>query len=344
MTNNKNENENEQDDDTASDVIETLRRDITEDDAGGRLDKFLAAQCDDLSRARVQALIKDGQVLLDGQSCTNASQKIKEGSVVEISIPPLVEADPEPENIPLDIIYEDADMLVINKQAGLVVHPGAGNWAGTLVNALLYHCGDTLSGIGGVIRPGIVHRLDKDTTGLMVVAKHDKAHQALSAQLADRSLSRHYYALVWKVPTHKKGSIDAPIGRHPGQRQKMTVTAQNSRDAVTHYVVQARYNDAAALVECKLETGRTHQVRVHMAHLGHPLIGDPAYGLQDNAGESLLRKSGYEDTDFAPIIDFPRQALHAFKIGYIHPSTGKEMSFEIPLPDDMAKIKTILEQ
>ena len=318
--------------------------DIGDDSAGLRLDKFVAGQCDDLSRARVQGLIQDGHVRLDGQECTNTSQKLKAGSVVELTVPALREAEPEPEDIPLDIVYEDNDMLVINKQVGLVVHPGAGNWSGTLVNALLHHCGDTLSGIGGVIRPGIVHRLDKDTSGLMVVAKHDQAHQFLSAQLADRSLSRHYYALVWKVPAHKKGVVDASIGRHPSQRQKMAANARNGRNALTHYMVRERYHDAAALVECKLETGRTHQVRVHMAHIGHPLIGDPAYGLQDNAGEALLRKSGYDDGVFTSIIDFPRQALHAFKIGFIHPRAKKEMSFEIDFPEDMKVIKSILEQ
>lgn len=312
--------------------------------AGARLDKFLAGQLTDLSRARIQALIQDGQVFIDGALCESASVKLRGGQTIAVNIPPPEDAAPQAENIPLDIVFEDQDMLVINKPAGLVVHPGAGNWSGTLVNALLYHCGDSLSGIGGVVRPGIVHRLDKDTSGLMVVAKNDKAHQHLSAQLADRSLSRHYYAFVWKVPTSRKGVIDKPIGRHPTQRQKMAITARNGRKAVTRYEMRARYHDSAALVECKLETGRTHQIRVHMAHIGHPLIGDPAYGLQDNAAQSLLKKSGYGQEAIDALIDFPRQALHAYKIGFIHPQTNKVMDFEIPLPADLTAIKTVLEQ
>lgn len=317
---------------------------VTADSDGIRLDKFLAAQLADLSRARIQALIQDEQVFVDGGLCESASVKIRDGQRVAVNIPPPQEAEPEPENIPLDLVHEDEDMLVINKPAGLVVHPGAGNWSGTLVNALLYHCGDSLSGIGGVVRPGIVHRLDKDTSGLMVVAKNDKAHQNLSAQLADRSLSRHYYAFVWKVPVNRKGTIDQPIGRHPVQRQKMAITARNGRKAVTDYMTRERYHDAAALVECKLHTGRTHQIRVHMAHIGHPLIGDPAYGLQDNAAQSLLKKSGYGQEAITALIDFPRQALHAYKIGYIHPRTDKAMTFEMPLPADLAAIKSFLEQ
>lgn len=332
---------NTEGDDDGSDVLSVI---VPEDEAGQRLDKFLAAHCDDLSRARIQALMGEGQVSVNGTPCGNTSQKTQAGSSVEIIIPPPQEATPEPENIPLDIVYEDGDMLVINKQAGLVVHPGAGNWSGTLVNALLYHCGDSLSGIGGVIRPGIVHRLDKDTSGLMVAAKNDKAHRSLSAQLSDRSLSRHYYALVWGVPPLKKGVIDAPIGRHPMQRQKMAVTPKNARHAVTHYIVRERYGDAVALVECKLETGRTHQVRVHMAHLGYPLVGDPIYGAQATKARSLLKKSGYDPDDCKPLLDFPRQALHAFKIGFIHPSTGQDMFFEIDLSSDMAQLKITLNQ
>lgn len=323
---------------------ETLTIEVTEDAVNTRLDKFLAAQLADISRARIQALIEDGQVMMDGTAIDSASLKVKAGQMVSVTIPPPQEAEPEPENIPLDIVFEDDDMLVINKPAGLVVHPGARNWSGTLVNALLYHCGESLSGIGGVVRPGIVHRLDKDTSGLMVVAKNDHAHQHLSAQLSDRSLSRHYYAFVWRVPIHKKGKIDKPVGRHPSQRQKMAVTSKNARKAVTNYIVQERYHDAAALVECKLETGRTHQIRVHMENFGHPLIGDPAYGLQDTAAAALLRKSGYGEEAITALTDFPHQALHAFKIGFIHPKSNEEKTFEIPLPADLEEIKSILNQ
>ncbi len=301
---------------------------------GGRLDKILAGLCPGLSRTRLKALIQAGEVTVDGDVCADPSAPVAPGQRLGVTVPAPVKHYPEPENIPLSIVYEDAHLLVIDKQAGLVVHPGAGNHAGTLVNALLYHCGDTLSGIGGVLRPGIVHRLDKDTTGLMVVAKSDVAHRGLAAQLSDRSLSREYKALVWKIPTPPVGRIAADIARSAANRQKMAVARRNGRFAATQYKTVERYGQAAALVTCKLETGRTHQVRVHMAHIGHPLIGDPLYGLQTTAQRALLKKAGAADDVIAAVLNFPRQALHASKIGFVHPVLGAYMTYESALPED----------
>ena len=252
------------------------------------------------------------------------------------------EASPQAQDIKLDIVYEDEHMLVINKPVGLVVHPGAGNHDGTLVNALLYHCGDSLSGIGGVVRPGIVHRLDKDTSGLMVVAKNDKAHQGLSEQLSDRSLSRVYLALVLGVPMPPSGCVDKPIGRDPRNRQKMAILAKNSREAQTHYKVKTNYHDALALLECRLQTGRTHQIRVHMGHIKLPLVGDPLYGPQPTALRAALKKAGYEKDDIESIVAFGRQALHATEISFVHPVTAKRMSFNASPPDDFSNILNIL--
>lgn len=313
-------------------------------DKAERLDRFLAKHCAGFSRTRLQSLIKECSVRVSGSVCDNPSYKVKNGEVIEVVIPPPEDAEPVPENIPLDIVYEDDDLLVINKQAGLVVHPGAGNWSGTLVNALLYHCGDSLSGIGGVKRPGIVHRLDKDTTGLMLVAKNDNAHAALSKQLADRSLSRCYKALVWHVPDLLRGMVDQPIGRHPSQRTKMAINHRNGKAAVTHYKVLEAFAPTAALVECRLESGRTHQVRVHMAHLGYPLIGDPLYGIQPTAAKAALKKGGYSEEVMERVLAFSRQALHAWKIAFIHPVNTKKMMFEADLPDDMESIISFLKQ
>lgn len=317
---------------------------LTADDEADkqRLDQFLAAYCPGFSRTRLQSLIKEGAVTLGGAICKNPSHKIRAGDDISVIIPPPEDAAPAAENIPLDIIYEDDDLLVINKQAGLVVHPGAGNRNGTLVNALLHHCGDSLSGIGGVRRPGIVHRLDKDTSGLMIAAKNDKSHNALSAQLADRSLSRCYQAMVWFIPAMLRGSIDHPIGRHPTQRIKMAATRKNAKPAQTDYKLITRYREAASLIECRLKTGRTHQVRVHMAHTGHPLIGDPLYGAQPTAARAALRKSGYSEEQIESVMGFPRQALHACEIGFIHPATGQPMTFEAPLPEDMEDLAKTL--
>ncbi|MCB9989617.1 MAG: RluA family pseudouridine synthase [Rhodospirillales bacterium] len=324
---------------------DTLLFTVPEDAAGTRLDKFLGDTCPDLSRSRLKALILAGEVTLDGQRATTPSAKIKADTEIAVTVPPPVDDTPQPQNIPLDIVYEDDSLLVINKPAGLVVHPGAGNHDGTLVNALLYHCADSLSGIGGVKRPGIVHRLDKDTSGLMVAAKTDEAHQGLSEQLSDRTLSRVYSAIVWGVLPPGQGTVDQPIGRHLTQRQKMTVTSRNSREAVTHYRTIERLGPqdapAACLVECKLETGRTHQIRVHMAHIGHALVGDPLYGAQDTAARAYLRKGGYSEENTAAILSFPRQALHARAIAFIHPVSGEEMHFEAEAPADF---QTLLQQ
>ena len=332
-----------------SDVSEDITDDqdilsctVQAEDDGARLDKVLATRFSDLSRSRLKALILEEAVMLDDAVCTDPSRKVKEGMVLTVAVPPPVDDVPVPENIPLDILYEDEALLVINKQAGLVVHPGAGNHSGTLVNALLYHCGDTLSGIGGVRRPGIVHRLDKDTSGLMVVAKSDAAHQALSAQLSDRTLGRHYKAVVWGVPYPAKGFVDQPIGRHPTHRLKMAVNHRNGRTAGTHYQLAESYEGAVSLVDCRLESGRTHQVRVHMAYIKHPLLGDPLYGVQRNAGEAALKKAGYEPDVIQEIMAFPRQALHAWKMAFIHPLSGAPMAFEAPLPEDLGFLINLL--
>ena len=310
---------------------------------GARLDKALAIICQDMSRSRLKDIIESGNVRLDGRMCDDASHKVMAGQAVSLSIPEPVAAIPKAEEIPLNIVHEDDDLLVINKQAGLVVHPGAGNWNGTLVNALLWHCGSTLSGIGGVFRPGIVHRLDKETSGLMVVAKSDVAHRGLSAQLENRSLSRTYSALVWKV-TPVKGVIDKPIARSGGNRIKMGIPLQGGKEARTHYRRAAVFRDIASMVECDLETGRTHQIRVHMQSIGHPLLGDPLYGLQRTGAVSLLVKAGYDNVTRQDVLNFPRQALHAAKIRFNHPVTGETMEFSAGLPNDMTSLISALER
>ncbi len=321
---------------------ETFRFDVSEGRAGQRIDKALSGLLKEMSRARIQNLMSQGQVRLNGIICQNMSKKLLEGDVLDIEIPPLVPCHPQPEDIPLDIVYEDSDILVLNKPAGLVVHPGAGNPDGTLVNALLHHCGEELSGIGGVVRPGIVHRLDKETSGLMVVAKSDRAHQGLAVQLESRSLSRKYKALVLGVPTPIKGFVDQPIGRHPAQRIKMAVNSRNGRSAKTFYALEQNYHDACSLVECNLESGRTHQIRVHMAYLKHPLIGDPLYGPQRNAFEACLKRAGYETPVIDEILSFRRQALCACAITFIHPVSEEELFFEISLPDDFCNLLKLL--
>lgn len=317
---------------------------VMAEQAGERLDKALALLCPDHSRTRLKALIDEGVVTVNGAPAESAKFKVSEGDVLDALIPPAIDDTPTPENIPLDIVYQDDDLLVINKQAGLTVHPGAGQHAGTLVNALLYHAGDSLSGIGGVKRPGIVHRLDKDTSGLMVVAKHDRAHQGLSAQLSDRTLGRIYESLVWRVPVPIKGTVDQPIGRHPSHRLKMSVRGQDGREAATHYMVEERFGDVAARVQCVLESGRTHQIRVHMTYLRHPLIGDPLYGLARQEAAAILSRSNLTDKAAEGILNFPRQALHAKEIHFIHPVTDEEMSFEADVPDDMAGLARLLKK
>nr|MCR5174955.1 RluA family pseudouridine synthase [Oscillospiraceae bacterium] len=278
-----------------------------------RLDLVLGQQLSGLSRSAAQKLMDNGLVTCGGRA-VKKNMRVRAGDLISVSLPEPEPAEARPEDIPLDIVWEDSDIIVVNKPRGMVVHPAPGHTGGTLVNALLYHCGAELSGIGGVIRPGIVHRIDKDTSGLLVAAKNDAAHASLSAQLADRSLSRIYQAVVCGRLRDDEGTVDAPIGRHPTDRKRMTVTDRNGRPAVTHYRVLARYSGYTH-VECRLETGRTHQIRVHMAYIGHPLLGDTVYG----------RKKPEKGLD--------GQCLHAAQLKLIHPSTGEPMSFSAPLPD-----------
>lgn len=308
-----------------------------------RIDRYLAGQCPELSRTRLKQLIIEGAVSVNDNPAQTASRKVQAGDVLTLIVPPPVDDTPVPEDIPLEILFEDAEMLVINKAAGMVVHPAPGHRSGTLVNALLYHCGESLSGIGGVRRPGIVHRLDKDTSGVMLVAKTDRAHKKLSSQLARRTLSRRYQALVWGVPNILKGKVDAPVGRHHAQRLKMAVTKRQGRSAVTRYERVKAFGSAASLLICTLETGRTHQIRVHMDHLGFPVIGDPAYRIQQTKAQSLLRKDDFSEEATTTILEFPRQALHAWQLQFIHPASEELMSFEAPLPDDMQLLLKALE-
>jgi len=314
-----------------------------EDAAGQRLDQWLAAQlAPELSRSRIQALIKQGAVRIAGQRIDEVKRKLTAGEVISVAMPEPEPAEPQGEDIPLDVLYEDDALIVINKPAGLVVHPGAGNWTGTLVNALIHHCGASLSGIGGVRRPGIVHRLDKDTSGVMVVAKTDHAHRALSEAFADHGrtgdLQRAYVALVWGIPPRPTGTIDAPLGRAADRVRRAVVPEhrEDARHAVTHYTVEERFGEgqdkfaAASLVECRLETGRTHQIRVHMAHIGHPLVGDPDYGLAFRTKANRLSEPLKSE-----VAAFPRQALHARLLEFSHPDTHLTMRFEAPMPGDM---------
>lgn len=324
---------------------DTLKIVIEDKYNGQRLDRVCVDLFPEFSRERIKQLIAANGITIRDAKNLKPSIKVETGQVLYFKMPEAEDADPQPENIPLDIVYEDDDLIVINKQAGLVVHPGAGNWTGTLVNALLYHCGDSLSGIGGVKRPGIVHRLDKDTSGLMLVAKNDQAHAHLSAQLADRSLSRIYTALVWNVPLPLVGKIDMAIGRDHKNRLKQAVKRgeNNGRDAVTYYKTLQTYGDGAmALVECKLETGRTHQIRVHMQAKGYPLIGDPIYGAQPTLQISRLGR--IDDIDNNLFLQFPRQALHAKSISFIHPNTDETMTFDAQYPTDFKQLIEILEE
>ncbi len=311
-------------------------------DTTERLDRFLARSHPDVSRARFQRLIAEGQVLVEGQKITDGGLKVRSGQNVQVTLPPPVAAEPLPENIELEVVFEDKHVIVINKPAGLVVHPAAGHEGGTLVNALLAHCGDSLSGIGGVKRPGIVHRLDKDTSGLLVVAKNDAAHQALSEQFAahgrDGRLERAYYAFVWGCPDRPNGMITTGLGRSTANRQKMAVSDRSdAREAITHYEVVERFGPeklpVATLVRCNLETGRTHQIRVHMAHIGNPLLGDNTYG--GGFKSALARLS--EDAKNA-VKALKGQALHAFMLGFEHPKTGKPVHFEAMLPADLSQL------
>lgn len=282
------------------------------EDVGIRLDVFLAENMENLSRSGVQKLIEAGQITLNGGK-TKANHKLREKDIIDVTIPAVKEVEILPEDIPLDILYEDQDVIVVNKPQGMVVHPAPGHLSGTLVNGLMYHCGSELSGINGEKRPGIVHRIDKDTSGVLMVAKNDMAHQSLAAQLAEHSITRKYNAVVYNGFPEEEGTVDQPIGRNPQDRKKMAVTQKHSRRAVTHYRVVERL-EKFTLIEAQLETGRTHQIRVHMAYIGHPLLGDPVYGPKKHP------------------IQLEGQALHARVLGFLHPRTGEYMEFEAPLP------------
>ena len=290
---------------------------VNSSDAGKRLDKFIAENIPDVTRSSVVNLIESDNVLVNGKK-QNKNYKLRINDTVSVDIPEPVEYEAKAENIPLDIVYEDSDLLVVNKPKGMVVHPAAGNYEGTLVNALLYHCKDDLSGINGVMRPGIVHRIDKNTSGLLIVAKNDKAHKHLAEQIKEHSFTREYEAVVWGNIKDDTGTVNAPIGRHPIDRKKMTVTERNSKNAVTHFEVLERLN-GYTYIKCRLETGRTHQIRVHMAYLGHPVSGDDVYGVKKEK------------------VNFEGQCLHARKIGFIHPSSGEYMEFTSPLPEYFTK-------
>ncbi len=293
--------------------MEHVELTVPEHAGGERADKFLAAACENLSRSYLQKLLKDGYVRI-GQTPVKSSQKVTANTVIDLWIPEACQPEIVPENIPLSILYEDEDVIVVNKPKGMVVHPSNGHYSGTLVNALLYHCRDSLSGINGVTRPGIVHRIDMDTTGALVVCKNDAAHSSLALQMKEHSITRRYRAIVCGVLKEDEGTVEAPIGRHPKDRLKMAVNRQNGKPAVTHYRVLERLK-GYTYIECMLETGRTHQIRVHMASIGHPLLGDTVYG--------------YTKQPFS----LQGQTLHAMVLGFTHPKTGSYIECTAPLPD-----------
>jgi 23S rRNA pseudouridine1911/1915/1917 synthase len=327
---------------------------LAEDETGGRLDRVLAAHVAELSRTRLKALIEAGAVAVDGRTIRDPSLRVNSGATLVVEVPPPVEAKPAAEAIALNVVYEDDDIIVIDKPRGLVVHPAAGHQTGTLVNALIAHCGASLSGVGGEKRPGIVHRLDKDTSGLMVAAKNDRAHRGLAAQFAGHGrdggpFERSYLAFVWGAPDRPRGTVDRPIGRHKTARDRMAVR-EDGREAVTHWQVLERYGEpkgtekrgrnraeapVASLMACKLETGRTHQIRVHMAAIGHPLLGDQVYGPGFRTKVSLL-------PDAAALKDLAGQALHAHILTIGHPITGKILRFRSELPPELARLHTML--
>jgi 23S rRNA pseudouridine1911/1915/1917 synthase len=318
---------------------------IAAEDAGERLDRVLARKIPELSRSRLKALILDGQVRSGERALTDPAFHVGEGDTIAVDVPPPVAAEPQGENIPLDIVHEDDAIIVINKPAGLVVHPAAGHDSGTLVNALIAHCGASLSGIGGVKRPGIVHRLDKDTSGLLVVAKTDRAHQSLTKQFADHgrtgALRRGYLAIAWGAPTMPSGTIDQPIGRHATAREKMAVRAQG-RVALTHWRRLETFagrdgKPVASSFALELETGRTHQIRVHMSHIGHPLLGDATYGAGFKTKASQLSEQAK-----AELTRLGRQALHAYRLTLEHPLSGEILEFETDWPEDLARLRAAL--
>lgn len=295
---------------------------VSAGDAGGRIDRYISDNIAELTRSAVQGLIEKGMVLVNGREVSK-NYKLRGGEEISVEIPEPESMDAVPEDIPLDIVYEDDDLLVVNKPKGMVVHPAHGNYTGTLVNALLHHCGDSLSGINGVIRPGIVHRIDKNTSGLLIVAKNDNSHLKLAEQIKAHSFTREYEAVACGYFKDTEGTIDAPIGRHKTDRKKMCVTAENSRNAVTHYSVIKQYGGYAH-VRLRLETGRTHQIRVHLSYIGHPVLGDDVYGK--------------------PYKGLEGQCLHARKIGFVHPSTGEYMEFDSELPDYFVSVLNKLEK
>ena len=290
--------------------------------ANVRVDKYLSEQLPDVSRSYLQKIIKDGQVLANGKP-VKANYKVSQGDEIELEIPEAVEPEIEPEDLPLDILYEDADVILINKPKGMVVHPSAGHYSGTLVNGLMYHCKDDLSGINGVLRPGIVHRIDMDTTGVIIACKNDRAHNVIAEQLKEHSITRRYRAIVCGNIKEEEGTVDAPIGRHPTDRKKMAIVQKNGKEAVTHYRVLERFGNYT-YIECQLETGRTHQIRVHMTSIGHPLLGDEVYGKT----KAPFKLEG--------------QTLHAMVLGFVHPTTGEYMEFEAPLPAYFAHLLEVL--
>ena len=318
---------------------------VAGDEGSPRLDRVLAARLPELSRSRLKALILAGRITVKNAPIRDPAYHVAGGDTITIDVPEAVPAEPAGEDIALDIVYEDDDIIVIDKPRGLVVHPAAGHETGTLVNALIAHCGASLSGIGGVRRPGIVHRLDKDTTGLMVAAKNDQAHQSLTAQFADHGrtgeMRRGYMAFVWGVPNRQRGTVDAPIDRHPHAREKMAVR-EGGREAVTHWEVQEAFNGrdgkpVAALLACQLETGRTHQIRVHLSHIGHPLMGDGVYGPHFKTKASHLGPQSR-----AALAALDRQALHAYLLVLEHPKSGEILEWISDLPDDLILLRDCL--
>lgn len=295
-----------------------MRLEVSPEHAGIRIDKYLAESLPDISRSYLQKLFRDGEIKMNGKA-VKASAKTLAGAEIVFAIPEPEEPEILPEDIPLDILYEDSDVILINKPKDMVVHPAAGHYTGTLVNGLMYHCREGLSGINGVLRPGIVHRIDKDTTGVLVVCKNDRAHNGLAEQLAEHSITRKYRAIVCGNLKEDEGTVDAPLGRHPQDRKKMAIVRSGGKRAVTHYRVLERFGKYT-YIECQLETGRTHQIRVHMASLGHPLLGDEVYGR----GKSPFKLEG--------------QTLHAMVLGFIHPTTGEYMEFQAPLPGYFEKL------
>lgn len=295
---------------------------VTEEMAGDRIDKFLSEQCEEFTRSFLQKLLKSGEVWVNGKQA-KASFKVSEGDFISFEVPEAVEPMILPEDIPLDILYEDHDVILVNKPKGMVVHPAAGHYTGTLVNGLLYHCREDLSGINGVLRPGIVHRIDMDTTGVLIACKNDMAHNSIAAQLKEHTITRRYEAIVHGTIKEDEGVVDAPVGRHPRDRKKMCVNYQNGKTAVTHYRVLKRFQGFTH-IECRLETGRTHQIRVHMAHLGHPLLGDAVYGPA---------KCPYA---------LEGQTLHAGILGFLHPRTGEYLEFRAPRPEYFERLLMVL--